>query len=270
MFEARVQLPTSGSDKTAIWTIDEFAIEIAHIAAPAARRLPRDWRTSLGAYVLLGTVNPDGSYRAYVGSAFSASIGSRLPGQITSRPWVKQAFAIRRTTTTGFTAAHAVYLERTLFEMTTHTDSCRLTNANTPQRMPVTVAERRWLRAALDPLSAMLATHGFSLNTHHARGDLDGSVTVADLVTAGLLVPGDRLFPRWKPAGISPAVVTRQGDLLWQGHTYSGTQPSAPARLSRGGRKTNGWQYYVLHRGDQRTPLEDLRTRYRDLMTTAA
>lgn len=270
MFETRVQLPEPRSNATTIWSVDEHATEIADVPVHAVTTLPKQWRSARGTYILLGGIQPDGTFDAYIGSAFAAGIGSRLPSQVTSRDWVQHAVAIRRTTTGGFSPAQAVFLERTLLAIASSQPTCRPTNAAEPARMPVTAVERRWLRTLLDPMLAVLATHGYHFHASTASDASDGIVTLADLLHAGLLSPGDLLYPRWKPDGISPAVVTRHGDIRWQGRLFDGAMPSVPARLCRGGRKTNGWQYYVIHRGDERIPLEDLRSLYRTHNTTAA
>jgi hypothetical protein len=269
MFEARVQFPRPGGGEPTYWAIEEHALGVAHVTRDTVRTLGTSWRKPLGAYLLLGDLDTDGGFTAYAGSAYSAGLGVRVPRQMAKYPWCTHAFLLRREALPGFGSAHAAHLERLLFNLATQAPGCRRINENLPPEMPVTTAERRWLQDLLDPFIALAADHGYHLRPVAREVTAPATVTLRDLLSAGLLTPGERLFPRWKPAGISPAVLTETGDIEWNGDIYDGASPSAPARAAREGRKTNAWQYYVVIRGGGRVPLEVIREGFRSGLRAA-
>ena len=264
MYEATIQLPAAGSDKPAQWAIDEYALTVVHFQRTGARRLRAGWKTHLGAYLLLGPLDPDGEFDAYAGSAYAAGLGSRVPAQMGQRPWATHGFAVRRDTHRGFTSGQALFLEALLFDIGNATRPCRLANAARPAQFTVSPAERRWLRQCLDPVLAIIATHGYPLDASATTAQRAGACGIPELLIAGLVSPGETLYPRWKPDGVPQAVITRDGDITWQGRDFDGHKPSVPARLARGMRRTNGWDYWVVQRDGRRVPLEDLRQQYRD------
>jgi len=265
MFEIKVQVPEAGSDKPTLWAIDEYSTEIVHFTRDSVRRLARSWVKHHGIYVLLSDVDASGEFQVYAGSAYAAGIRSRVPGQVNRNSWSTNGFALRRQTLSGYSDSQAFHLESLMFDIAGATPWCDRVNAHRPAQGQVSVAERRWLRQSLEPLLAVLAQHGYRFNSAAVSAQRSGAVTLRDLLHAGLLHPGDVLHPRWKPDGIAPATVTATGDILWEGVVYDGTQPSIPARLARGLRRTNAWQYYTVVREDgEAIHLEDLRHTFRE------
>ncbi len=80
------------------------------------------------------------------------------------------------------------------------------------------------------------------------------SVSIADLVKAGLLRSGERLVFR---KGDQHAEVTGSGTIRYQGKDY--TSPSTAAKAAAGGTSTNGWIAWSVSQGDT---LADLRDRH--------
>jgi hypothetical protein len=250
MHHLQLTLPDPGTADPTIHTDDRHALAIAHLTRKG--QLPRGWRDSLGAYLLLSERHPGtGEYLAYAGSAYSAGLGNRLPRQWAQHPWADHAWVLRRTTTTGLTSPQAVALEDHLWKIAKNARSCVLVNQARPPRMPLPAAEREWLRGLLDPLLAILAEHGYDLTTPRI-------VTLKDLQDAGLLRDPEVLYPLWKPYGIEPAVLSGS-TIIWDGQSYDARYPSRPARLMRGCKKTSAWQYLGVERDGRRISLGHIR-----------
>ncbi|MEH0110759.1 hypothetical protein V6N00_13695 [Tersicoccus sp. MR15.9] len=96
------------------------------------------------------------------------------------------------------------------------------------------------------------------------------STTIADLIAAGLVRPGERLvFMRTGYAG--SASVNADGTVNYDGVAYK--TPSAAGKALREGAETNGWYNWAVIRGDSRVRLTELRKQYEagaELSTSAS
>ena len=81
-------------------------------------------------------------------------------------------------------------------------------------------------------------------------------VSLSDLVTAGLLRPGQELFFR---GGTRIARVTSAGGVTFEGRNF--TSPSTAARAASG-TSTNGWLAWHVNDGGRRATLAALRDRF--------
>ncbi|UGQ12318.1 DUF262 domain-containing protein [Yinghuangia sp. ASG 101] len=88
-------------------------------------------------------------------------------------------------------------------------------------------------------------------------------VTVADLLTSGLLTPGTRLTP--KPSSHrAEAHVNADGNIVLDGVEYETPSPAAQAVI--GGGHRGGWGFWIAHLPDEGPVLlDELRARYRAL-----
>jgi hypothetical protein len=262
MFEANVVIPVAGSTKSSVWTFAEQAVTVIGVHRDGARRLPSGDIGQRGAYLLVGPVRPDGSFDAYAGAAWAQRLGVRVPRQLHDNAWAVQAFAMHRDTPGGLAESHARFLERALYELAMSTPACHVRNGVAPTAGAVTDIETRWLAACLQPFLSVLDLAGYRLGPDGARTKPE-AVSIADLLGAGLVTAGERLVPGWTPAGVPPAIVTAEGNLRWRGRDFSGHSPSVPARLARGGRHTNGWDYWRVRRASKPIRLDVLRQQYR-------
>lgn len=82
------------------------------------------------------------------------------------------------------------------------------------------------------------------------------SISLPDLLAAGLLHPGQRLV--FRKRGPS-AEVTSSGTIRLSGKEY--TSPSTAGMAAAGGTSTNGWVAWYAEDGDDLTLLSELRLR---------
>jgi hypothetical protein len=84
------------------------------------------------------------------------------------------------------------------------------------------------------------------------------SVSLTDLIHAGLLRPGQRLV--FRKADGPGAEITSLGTIRYQGKEYPSL--STAAKAASGGTSTNGWLAWCVKDGDSLTSLAKLRDRH--------
>ena len=84
-------------------------------------------------------------------------------------------------------------------------------------------------------------------------------VSLADLIAAGRLRPGEKLTSTQRSA---PGTATLQanGDMQHDGVTY--TSPSSAGSAVRNGKATNGWRFWAVERDGSSVPLATVRARH--------
>ena len=230
-----------------------------------------DWCQALGAYGLwLPPTNglPDGSAIAgfYTGITTHRPLPARVQGHITGTPGWQRAFMLRRAAESGFSATETRRLEALLVRRLQDHGGITVLNRQRPAPKPGPQWQEQWLSHIVDiamhacTLTGMIPRQDF--RWHSRQQNVAAPATVAELIAAGDLVPGETLYPGWKPELVPPAVLNADGTHTWRGHTY--THISAAARLARGMKKTSGWQYWRVRRGETLVPLEAIRANYQD------
>ena len=89
-----------------------------------------------------------------------------------------------------------------------------------------------------------------------------GRVSVEDLIDAGLLTPGQKIFARAAKQFGQEALIAEDGGIFASGHRYP--SPSAAARSVTNGQSVNGWWFWVTNL-ESMTALSELRDRYVEL-----
>lgn len=89
-----------------------------------------------------------------------------------------------------------------------------------------------------------------------------GRVSVEDLIDAGLLTAGQKIFARAAKQFGQEALIAEDGGIFASGHRYP--SPSAAARSVTNGQSVNGWWFWVTNL-ESMTALSELRDRYVEL-----
>ena len=239
-------------------------IVIATPAGIAGLLANPDWADALGLYALW--FPPHGSApQVYAGTTTHRPLVARVAGHITGKPGWQRVLLVRRNAPGGFTPEEARRLETLFIERLHQVPGITVRNQQRPAAPPVS-AHEVWLEQVADHALGACALTGM-LNTNLPpvqpnRDDAEPKVSVADLIAAGDLCPGETLFPAWKADGIEPALLNADGSHTWRGTTY--TRISQAARLARGGKKTSGWQYWCVRRAGTLVPLGAIRANYQD------
>lgn len=227
-------------------------------------RLSSDWDVP-GVYLLLDPVQADGTFGVYVGKA-PAGMRARLQQHERKKAW-SRALLIRRATLHGLTSAHTGWLEGDLHDLLTSAERAEVHNAQTPGDDTVPSYDLRMLESFRDPIVRVLRLLGYETKSvdvdsptgasARRRNSTYHGVTLAELLTAGLVSGGDRLVSingSW-PAS---AEVNSDGTISYNDQTYP--TPSAAASAVKGG-AANGWDFWAVDDAGMSTRLSSLRER---------
>lgn len=258
---AGVQIPAD-PEAPIVLEFDSHALRVALLTKDHLRALPmEDWNRP-GVYALLGPLGLDTRTEVYVGKA--TTLRSRL---ITHRnsPKLKwwRGVAVIRDTTNGFNSAETGYLEGRLARQLGTLPGVRLVasrediDETLPDHLLIS------LDAFIPTILAALRLAGLDISrpeeqekpqSTRSRTKVRG--TVADLVAAGLVRPGQKLvFQERGKHG--EATVNGVGEILMGGVTYA--TPSAAGREVLSGKSVNGWTAWRV--GESGLSLSVLRER---------
>ena len=226
-----------------------------------------DWTAALGVYALWFPT-ATGTGEMYAGTTTHRAVATRVQEHIAGMPGWQRSVMVRRAGDAGFHAGETRRLEAIFLRRLRDLEEVRVRNRQSPAEQAGPAWQERWLEEVIDialhacTLTGMIPMPVPDAQPRTRQQDVAALVSVADLIACGDLVPGERLYPGWKPESVPPAVLNADGTHTWRGQTY--THISAAARLARGMKKTSGWQYWRVERGENLVPLGVLRDNYRD------
>lgn len=259
---AGVQIP---SDPEAPIVLDfvSHALRVALVTKRSIGALPIEEWDCPGIYVLIGELGTAGRTQVYVGKA--KSLRRRL-GQHRAKPKMSwwRAVAIARDTTDGFNTSQIGYLEGRLSRQLTALPGLELiaSQEDIDETLPDHLLVP--LDAFVPTILAALRLAGLDIapadeakeQKPARRGRAVTEGTVADLVAAGLLRPGEKLVfdsrGHRREALVNPA-----GEIVLDGVTY--WSPSGAGKAVLGGKSVNGWKAWTV--GDAGPSLAVLRDR---------
>ena len=233
---------------------DAYALQMTIVDRALQRHLPTEWDTP-GVYVLFDAANREGAATVYVGQ--SRSLRKRLQQHRGREQW-SRALLIIRDTSYGFTTAEIGYLEGRLHTELSARQGLRVGNAAPTGDETLPAHHRAQLEAALLPILSVLRLlgaggtpaprqrRGTGAKKAEPRQPVRKEGTVADLLAAGLLKPGEILHStgRKYPA---TATVQRDGTITVDGTSFSSL--SAAGSHVRGG-PTHGWDFWRSGAGE--------------------
>lgn len=241
------------------------ALKLAVVDREAVGSLTDEWDQP-GVYVLLDRPDPEGVFGAYVGKA-PAGIRARLKIHLSKKDHWYRAVLIQRDTTHGFNSAHTAWLEGRIYDLLDSADLVRLHNAQRPGDDTVAEYELPMLEAAVEPVARLMRLIGHETATleegqlPRVRGaKRQHGVSVADLISAGLIAPGEDLISLVSTYPGSARVLL-DGQVEYNGTRYA--TPSAAAAALRGG-PANGWWVWSVVRPNGKVRLATLRTRFQE------
>lgn len=271
-----VQIP-SDTEAPIIADFVEHALRVAYFDRQHWAALPSsDWDQP-GVYVLMTN---DGSNRVYVGQARKLRGRLQQHNNKEKLPW-RRALAVKRDTTAGFNTAEMGYLEGRIAAELNALHQITVVEGQTsgdetlPKHMMIS------LDAFVKSILGALRLAGLDISRSNPQtliededpvpnsnpsGKPSKTVTVADLVSSGLLQAGHALF--LSQAGKkAEGSVTADGEIIVRGVSFK--SPSAAAKFVLEGQASNGWMTWKIgsHAGP---PLDTLRQQWLKQQTVEA
>lgn len=263
-----VQIP-SDTQAPIIADFVEHALRVAYFERQHCASLPiSDWDAP-GVYVLMTS---DGSNRVYVGQARKLRGRLQQHNNKEKLPWYR-ALAVKRDTTAGFNTAEIGYLEgRIAAELNALTQITVVEGQTSgdetlPKHMMIS------LDAFVKSILGALRLAGLDISRSNPRTEVEDEeavltlsslarpskvVTVADLVSSGLLQAGHALY--LSQAGReAEGSVTADGEIIVRGVSYK--SPSAAAKIVLDGQASNGWTTWKVG-SPSGSPLDTLRQQW--------
>lgn len=248
-----VQIP-SDTEAPIIADFVEHALRVAYFDRQHWASLPRsDWDAP-GVYVLM---TADGSNRVYVGQARKLRGRLQQHNNKEKLPW-RRALAVKRDTTAGFNTAEIGYLEGRIaaelnaLRQITVVEGQTSGDETLPKHMMIS------LDAFVKSILGALRLAGLDISRSNPQtltedeqpssapvpsNKPNKTVTVADLVSSGLLQAGHALF--LSQAGKdAEGSVTADGEIIVRGVSYK--SPSAAAKVVLEGQESNGWMTWKI------------------------
>jgi hypothetical protein len=243
-----VLVPEASADPIEVY--DEYAaLRMAVVGRMGVASLPQeDWDVP-GVYLLLGIPDNEARWSVYVGKA-PAGVRSRVLQHAKSKTsWVR-GILVRRDTTFGFNSAQIGWLEGRLFDLFSAAAGAVLDNTVRPSDETLPPYDRQVLEAVVLPVTRLLRLLGYDpaspdevmAGESMRREPRFFGVTLADLLAAGLMSPGEELI---STNGAWPATAR----VLESGQVELGDQvfdtPSGSAAAVKGG-AANGWDFWAI------------------------
>lgn len=248
-----VQIP-SDTEAPIIADFVEHALRVAYFDRQHWASLPAsDWDAP-GVYVLM---TADGSNRVYVGQARKLRGRLQQHNNKEKLPW-RRALAVKRDTTAGFNTAEIGYLEGRIaaelnaLRQITVVEGQTSGDETLPKHMMIS------LDAFVKSILGALRLAGLDISRSNPQTMTEDeqpssapvpsnkpnkTVTVADLVSSGLLQAGHALF--LSQAGKdAEGSVTADGEIIVRGVSYK--SPSAAAKVVLEGQESNGWMTWKI------------------------
>lgn len=263
-----VQIP-SDTEAPIIADFVEHALRVAYFDRQHWASLPSsDWDAP-GVYVLMTS---DGSNRVYVGQARKLRGRLQQHNNKEKLPW-RRALAVKRDTTAGFNTAEIGYLEGRIaaelnaLHQITVIEGQMSGDETLPKHMMIS------LDAFVKSILGALRLAGLDISRSNPQTEVEDEqpaftsnssarpnkiVTVADLVSSGLLQAGHPLF--LSQAGReAEGSVTADGEIIVSGVSYK--SPSAAAKIVLDGQASNGWVTWKIG-SPSGSPLDALRQQW--------
>lgn len=257
-----VQIP-SDTEAPIIADFVEHALRVAYFDRQHWASLPAsDWDAP-GVYVLM---TADGSNRVYVGQARKLRGRLQQHNNKEKLPW-RRALAVKRDTTAGFNTAEIGYLEGRIaaelnaLRQITVIEGQSSGDETLPKHMMIS------LDAFVKSILGALRLAGLDVSRSNPQTEVDDEqptsesnrstsptrvVTLADLVSSGLLQAGHALFLN-QAGKDAEGSVTADGEIIVRGVSYK--SPSGAAKIVLDGQASNGWMSWKL--GSPSGPLLD-------------
>lgn len=263
-----VQIP-SDTEAPIIADFVEHALRVAYFDRQHWASLPsNDWDAP-GVYVLMTS---DGSNRVYVGQA--RKLRSRLQQHNNKEklPW-RRGLAVKRDTTAGFNTAEIGYLEGRIAAELNALPQITVIEGQTsgdetlPKHMMIS------LDAFVKSILGALRLAGLDISRSNPQTEAEDEapaitsnsstrpskvVTVADLVSSGLLQAGHALFLN-QAGREAEGSVTADGEIIVRGVSYK--SPSGAAKIVLDGQASNGWARWKVG-SPSGSPLDALRQQW--------
>ena len=241
------------------------ALRMAIIERGGVGALGADWDRP-GLYVLLDRHDTDGLWASYVGKA-PAGIRARLLQHASNKEHWSRAVLIQRDTTHGFNSAQVAWLEGRVYDLLSAAQDAVLHNKNRPGDETLPAFERTALEASIEPIVRVLRLVGYDTAAPEdkivtgatAKAPTYHGVTIQELLAAGLLTPGD-LLTSTNGAWPAQAHIDDTGNVVYQGTVH--LSPSAAGGAVKGGKSTNGWDFWAIQAPTGLVRLSTLRARY--------
>lgn len=263
-----VQIP-SDTEAPIIADFVEHALRVAYFDRQHWVSLPSsDWDAP-GVYVLMTS---DGSNRVYVGQARKLRTRLQQHNNKEKLPW-RRALAVKRDTTAGFNTAEIGYLEGRIAAELNALPQITVIEGQTsgdetlPKHMMIS------LDAFVKSILGALRLAGLDISRSNPQTEAEDEqpaftpsssarpskvVTVADLVSSGLLQAGHALF--LSQAGReAEGSVTADGEIIVRGVSYK--SPSGAAKIVLDGQASNGWATWKVG-SPSGSPLDALRQQW--------
>ncbi len=269
---------------------NEVGLAIALVDKSSIQSLSEEWN-AVGVYMLLGTIGEDGGYNVYVGKS-PAGLRTRIMEHVRGKQWVR-ALMVRRVVLYGLTSSQAGWLEGDLYDLFSTAQRARVDNQQRPRDDSVPPYELRMLRSLRDPVVRVLRMLGYETESApeiiepvlplvSAVGSVDPvaaavravpaaasrrsprtafNVSIADLLTAGMLRAGERLVST-SNAWPATATVNADATITWEDRIFPSASGAASAVCE--GTPVNGWDFWAVESAGEATRLSTLRRRYLD------
>jgi len=245
------------------------ALRIAIVEYGGEKHISSEWE-STGVYLLIGRLDENHEWTAYVGKATELLLRIR---NHTHKKW-DRALLVRRDTTYGFNSADIGWLEGRLYEMLDTAENAKLVNKQKPGDETLPPYDKQMLEQVVLPVQRLLRLLGYDPSP---RGDPDSpskaqsksnryyGVELRQITEAGILAPGSTLTST-NGAWPAEARVTKNGKVEVHGKQHS--SPSAAAQAVKGGGSANGWDFWAFTTpGGNRKTLALLRKEYEKAMS---
>jgi hypothetical protein len=238
------------------------ALRLAFVHRDFVARLSDQWDVS-GIYILLDPVAADGSWGAYVGKA--GQVKNRILRHTKEKDNWQRALLVVSNQREPFHTAEIGWLEGQVHSLLANSYYAQPSNRQNPGDDTVASWDQASLWAIARGVTHALRLLGYETAEEAEIAAIERSprtrvntskVSLADLVTAGLLRDGERLVSlngQW-PA---EATVAAAGDISYKSQRFS--SPSAAASAVREGGAANGWAFWAVVRDGKSIPLAVLR-----------
>jgi hypothetical protein len=238
---------------------------MACVDRESSSRLLGEWDVA-GIYVLLWPVSESGEFKCYIGK------GNPMTGRITQHRTNKsgwtRALVVASNQSPGFDSAQIGWLEGQLHSRVQNSTLGTAENVQQPGDDTVPNYSLRRLSNAIESVVRVLRLLGYecaedsemqTVARKHRKSSTSSSVTIADLLEAGLLIDGEDLVSvngQW-PA---KAKVKSPDSIRFKNVDY--VSPSGAGEAARDGGATNGWAFWAVIRDGETITLSILRAEY--------
>ena len=243
----------------------ECALRMACVDRESSARLLGEWDAA-GIYVLLWQVSESGDFKCYLGK------GNPVTGRITQHRLNKsgwtRALVVASNQSPGFDTAEIGWLEGQFHSRLNHSALGTAENVQQPGDDTVPGYNKRRLSLAIESVVRVLRLLGYecaedsemqTVARKRRKSSTSSSVTIADLLAAGLLTDGEDLVSingQW-PA---KAKVKAPDSIRFKNLDY--LSPSGAGEAARDGGATNGWAFWAVIRDGETITLSVLRAEY--------